>query len=81
MPRPSSKLALLRGSLILVVVSSLVIIPSAPFMSWRAAATNTLQDQNERKGNPIPGKPQATLPNLDTMRAEKPSVRTNRTVA
>ena len=75
MTRPGSKSALLRGSFTLLIVSSLVIIPSVPLMSWRAAATNALQHQNERMGNPKPGKPDATLPNLDLVRAEKPSVR------
>jgi hypothetical protein len=43
-------------------------------MSWRAAATNAWQRQNERTGNPKPVKPDATLPNLDTVRAERFSV-------
>jgi YD repeat-containing protein len=75
MTRPSSKSALLRGSFTLLVLSSLVIIPNIPFLSWRAAAINGLQQQSERMGNPNPGKPEATLPNLDAVRAERPSVR------
>jgi len=75
MTRPKSKLALPRGSLTLVVLASLVIIPNVSLMSWRAAATTALQDENERRGHPKPGKPEATLPNLDTVRAERPSVR------
>ena len=70
MTHPSSKSALLRASFTLLVVSSLVILPSLPFMSWRAAATNAWQRPNERTGNPKPGKPDAvsythlTLPTI-----------------
>lgn len=74
MTRPTSKYALLHSSFTMVVVSSLVIVPSVPFMSWPAGATNALERQNERMGNPKPGKPDATLPNLDSVRAERPGV-------
>ncbi len=75
MTRPSSKLAPLRASFTLLIVASLAILPNVSFMSRRATASTALEDQNERKGNPKPGKPEATLPNLDTVRTEKPSVR------
>jgi YD repeat-containing protein len=74
MTHPSSKFALVRGSFTLLFVSSLVIIPSLPFMNWRVATTNAWQRQNERMGNPKPGKPEATLPNLETIRVERPGV-------
>ena len=45
-------------------------IPSAPFLTRGASLT-----EDQRLGNPQPGKPEATLPNLDTVRREKPTVR------
>ena len=71
MTHPGSKFTLLRASFTLLVVSSLLLIPNLPFMSWRVAATDVLQ---KRTGNPEPGKPQATIANLDKVRAEKPGV-------
>jgi YD repeat-containing protein len=73
MTRPS--FALLRGSLTLLVASLLVLLPNMPFMTRQATATSASQPQNERKGNPKPGKPEATLPNLDTVRAERQRAR------
>src|SRR5215217_8570231 len=70
MTRPTSKFALLRSSFSLLLVSSLVILPNVSFAT-RAAVTKALQDQHERSGNPKPGKSEATLPNLDVVRAER----------
>ncbi|HEY6803887.1 MAG TPA: hypothetical protein VI306_09940 [Pyrinomonadaceae bacterium] len=56
------------------IVISLLLIPNAPFMV-HGKAVNLQQERSEparRTGQPKPGKPEATLPNLDTTRTARP---------
>jgi hypothetical protein len=57
----------------LTIVTSLLLIPYVPFVQRSGA--QSLQERSEdqrREGNPKPGKPEATLANLDTVRSQRP---------
>jgi YD repeat-containing protein len=63
-----------RIFLAFAIVVSLLLLPNAPFMG-HGKAWNLEQERSEttlRTGQPKPGKPEASLPNLDTMRTARP---------
>lgn len=67
-PRPRSFRSRL---LIVLLVATLLVLPVGPlFVGARADVPQWLQ-RDERKGNPKRGKPEATLPNVDTMRTTR----------
>src|SRR5437867_3132334 len=70
-PRVARRCSSVRISLALLIAITLLLIPNAPFLIHGEAWVQR-QGQDRRDGHPKPGKPEATLPNLDTVRNETP---------
>ena len=68
------KIPYVRIFLAFSIVISLLLLPNAPFMIY-GKAWGLQQERSgpaRRTGQPKPGKPEATLPNLDAMRTARP---------
>ena len=66
----------LRILLALLISITLLLLPNAPLLVRVAASLSQERSQDpQRMGNPKRGKPEATLPNLETVRSETPVTR------
>src|SRR5215203_5372928 len=66
----------LRVLLALFIAITLLLLPNTPLLVGVAASLTQDRSQDpQRMGNPKRGKPEATLPNLETVRTETPVIR------